>query len=82
MRGAKRTCRECGEKFHADNRLHMLCEDCQLNGPKRLRRLAQEERLQRLWTEWLEKQLKPFLGRKTVHVNELILHLREQAAKK
>lgn len=36
---------------------------------------------ERFWTDWLIQQLKPFLGRKTVNVNEIILHLREQAAK-
>jgi hypothetical protein len=78
MRGFKRACAVCGEKFYADNRLHTHCEDCrQPNGPKRFRQQEQE----RLWATWLIRQLEPFLGKKHVSVNEIILHLREQASK-
>ena len=78
MRGFKRACKVCGSGFLADNVTHAHCEDCrQPNGPMRRRQRAQE----RLWTEWLIRQLEPFLGSKPVSVNDLVLYLREQAQK-
>ena len=78
MRGCKRACKVCGSEFLADNLAHTYCEDCQQpNGPMRRRRQA----IERLWTDWLIRQLEPFLGRETVRVNDLILHLRAAAEK-
>ena len=78
MRGVKQACKMCGMTFVTDNNMHTHCVMCQQpNGPMRRRQLAME----RLWTEWLIRQLEPFLGQETVRVNDLILHLREQASK-
>lgn len=43
--------------------------------------MTPEERIEEQWRRWLLAQLAPFLGRKSVNVNEIILHLREQASK-
>ena len=78
IKGTERDCKMCGKMFRSLNHLHTHCDDCQQpNGVMRRRQQAME----RLWTEWLIRQLKTFLGKKTVNVNELILHLREQAEK-
>ena len=78
VKGTERDCTLCGKMFRSLNHLHTHCDDCQQpNGVMRRRQQAME----RLWTEWLIRQLKTFLGKKTVNVNELILHLREQAEK-
>ena len=78
VKGDERDCKMCGKIFRAVNHLHTHCEDCQQpNGPMRRRQQAME----RLWTDWLIRQLEPFLGHKTVNVNDMILHLREAAAK-
>ena len=78
MRGVKQACKMCGMTFVTDNDMHTHCVMCQQpNGPMRRRQQAQE----RLWTEWLIRQLEPFLGSKPVSVNDLVLYLREQAEK-
>ena len=77
VKGDERDCKLCGKTFRAVNRLHTHCDDCQQqNGLMRRRQQAME----RLWTDWLIRQLEPFLGSKPVSVNDLILYLREQAS--
>jgi hypothetical protein len=55
----------------------MQCSACR---PKRAREVAPPLPDEERWRRWLLAELEPYLGL-TVNVNDLILHLREQAAK-
>ena len=78
VKGTERDCTLCGKMFRSLNPLHAHCDGCrQPNGVMRRRQQAME----RLWTDWLIRQLEPFLGSKPVSVNDLVLYLREQASK-
>ena len=79
----------CGQMFSQRTAKDVRCSACR--PPKRLRvqvRDRSNEALYRFWLgedetrwrRWLLAQLTPFLGQTSVNVNELILHLREQAS--
>ena len=77
VKGTERDCTLCGKMFRSLHYVHAHCDGCrQPNGVMRRRQQAME----RLWTDWLIRQLEPFLGSRPVSVNDLILHLREQAS--
>ena len=78
VKGTERDCTLCGKMFRSLHYVHAHCDGCrQPNGVMRRRQQAME----RLWTDWLIRQLEPFLGSRPVSVNDLILYLREQASK-
>ena len=78
IKGTERDCTMCGKMFRSLNHLHTHCEGCQQpNGSMRRRQQA----IERSWTDWLIRQLEPFLGSKPVSMDDLILYLREQAEK-
>lgn len=84
---------ECGAKFQRSS-LHPQdgCPRCRSHerrhfqdrsgkGSPQAPPLTLEQYIEAHWRRWLLAQLEPFLGQ-TVRVNDLILHLREQASRK
>jgi hypothetical protein len=67
----------CGKLFTDKHGDQWQCVTCR---PKLSREVAPPLSEEERWRRWLLAQLEPYLGL-TVHVNDLILHLREQAAK-
>ena len=65
----------CGKAFVDKHGDHWQCATCR---PPRSRELAPPLSDEERWRLWLLAQLEPFHGL-TVRVNDLILHLREQA---
>lgn len=84
-------CKACGKKFLRSSTYDQgECPGCRRGQPRRAFMVPQGRKKrtkrtpvlpERFWTDWLIRQLQPFLGREAVSVNEIILHLREQAAK-
>jgi hypothetical protein len=67
----------CGNLFVDKHGDKWQCVKCR---PKWSREVAPPLPEEERWRRWLVAQLEPYLGL-TVNVNDLILHLREQAAK-
>ena len=89
---AKTACR-CGALFQRSSPYRQEeCPDCRSGerrhfqdmsgkGPVKAPPLTPGERIEEHWRRWLLATLEPFLWQETVRVNDLILHLREQASK-
>jgi hypothetical protein len=67
----------CGKQFGDKRGNQSQCVTCR---PPRDRELAPPLSEEERWRRWLLAELEPFHGL-TVRVNDLILHLREQASK-